>query len=84
MDSAITQTANAIDAKVSKTYNDGSENSFGWNISQPEDLPKDLKKTDGYRVGDSYGKFVVYSNVKKASEFEAKQTDVLHANKNGL
>ena len=29
MDSAITQTANVIDAKVSKTYNDGSEKSFG-------------------------------------------------------
>jgi hypothetical protein len=84
MDSAITQTANAIDAKVSKTYNDGSMTGFGWNISQPEDLPKTLDKGDGYHVGDLDGKFVVYSSLKKESSSDEKQTDVLHVNKNGL
>ena len=84
MDSAITQTANAIDAKVSKTYNDGSVTGFGWNISQPEDLLKTLDKGDGYHVGDSGGKFVVYSSLKKESSSDEKQTDVLHVNKNGL
>ena len=84
MDSAITQTANAIDAKVSKTYNDGAEKSFGWNISQKEDMPSESKNGSNYHVGDGDGKFVVYSSMKKRADEEAKQTDVLHVNKNGL